>query len=299
MDIFGLKAIVLSGSKTASTTIKDALIPIYGYNSVLHIHHQKHMIDTLENVHKIPPNQIPDTIETIIKGNKNKPLLIISIYREPMMRTLSSYCQRLTPDIVQNVDKSICIFQNSRIDQLNFNEVHEKFINNSHLFDENYEPYEKIQLLYPFDPIKGYSIYEDKNVRWILLRFDQSHLWQDILRKHVDPRIVIPHSNKTIGGKNKPHATMYQQLKQNLRIPYDMFYHFVLRHMDRMNLMYYNKEKQAIFKNWSKYCDNTRRFYPEEALTKILKITDRNQVKRILDDAEIAKKNETLKPKYY
>lgn len=239
------KIVVFSGGKTGSMTLYNTFKK-YNINSY-HIHGC--------NGIKINPN---DTFFEFYDGpyyhpvtvSHNKDLLIISSYREPVSRMISSLFHSYTlfvPEI--NINDSI---------EINFEKIKNKlfdFMINKYYF-ELYHP--TIQLrdlnffdIYSrdFDKINGHSIYNFKNVTFIMLRFDKLKEWESIIAKYLNfPNFKIYPDNVT---ENKVYAKLYRYTLANLVIPVEYAKDLLMADINNLRFFYEEKDVRKIFEKYN------------------------------------------------
>jgi hypothetical protein len=202
---------ILSGRKTASTTLSKSFTALFPNVPVFHYH------------------IITGELELALKQKKK--ILIVNSYREPISRHVSSFFHYLdahVPEIytspVKSVEQTFPLIEKKMDALLQRREYNELF----HPF---------VDLPLPtlwFDPVQKYSFYSHDHMDILLLRFDAIDEWQAQIGNHFpDFRLVT--SNRT---ENKIHGNHYKYFKEH----YDYGKLEVLRELDKKMLDLYFRE---------------------------------------------------------
>lgn len=208
-----VRIIIYSGGKTGSTTLYKSFIKLYPVGAVLHCHNNHTRPYNLIDIYNTPRHNIPP---------HQRSLHIISSYREPITRNLSSFFQNihkhtnmttqqlqtlLIPDLVKlYVDKlTLKPFENyhphhpngndfSTIDNINIMSIPSQFISHNSTF----------------------QIYQGTHsfIRIVMLVFNHIDKWQQILQTHVNKKFILYPSNIT---HDKDIGTLYSSVKSYIQ----------------------------------------------------------------------------------
>jgi len=240
--LLDIKFFIIAGGKTGSSTLSASFI------NGLH----SHGTCELWCVYPYLRSQnitLKDLIDYSYYKQKKKPLLI-STYREPLSRTISSF--------FENINTYVDL---RKINNLGLMELIYFFNKNYLLNLENYHPFLDVNdfgnlniLNTPFDKNKGYQYYENDKVRALILRFDKINEWDTIIKTHLDD-IERNYYNFRIDNlsKNKWYYNLYCQFQQNYFVKSDTLDQKFKLHENLMNYFYNSTDIQTIKNSWIKY----------------------------------------------
>ena len=238
-----IQILIFSGGKTASTAIYKSFRQIN--LATFHTHCDLYTSLCLK---------LKMTIHEIIEAKRKEKLLIVSCYREPISRTLSSLFEQYkgifkikAPNAVQ----AMKIFN-----QIDNELIRRKFIEFLENGEESYHPnQEKGQHLgsyidiykLPYNKDQGYQIYETDKFKWIYLRFDKIGNFEKIVHENTKYKnFKLMNHNLS---KNKPYYEKYVQA-QKFSIPKNLLDLCFEREEKNLNYFYAPGEIEAIKKKW-------------------------------------------------
>jgi len=232
--INSIKYFVISGGKTGSTTLHRSIkhsFHSHGDHSIWHRYPQlkQHGIKMIDFV-----------LHT--KNRLKKKPLVVSSFREPISRTISSYFNNHVSPNDKNVNALI-----------------QRFITNEFISLENYYPmldtdiFGKLPDTFPAD--KGYLYYETEHTRVLLLRFDFINQWPNIIPQFLDHPSEFTFTPDNVSSK-KWYSNLYTQFKLKLRIPRDLL-DYKFRSAEFLCTYFYTQEEYEKIKEfWYKQSDN-------------------------------------------
>lgn len=229
--------LIYSGGKTASSTFSHSFKNIT--SSVFHTHGDYFTKTQLNS---------DLTIKGIINAKRNKKLLIISCYREPISRHLSTI-----------FEAGIFFFGLTNIDEindLNNDIIRDKFIEFLNEGTMNYHPHseyfvlnEYIDILeYPFNREQGFQIYETTLFKWIYFRFDKLKNAEQIIRDNTEYKNFKLLNNNT--SSEKEYSDKYQKFKKNVQLPNELLDLCFERDLKNLQYFYTDDEIKNIKDAW-------------------------------------------------
>lgn len=233
-----IEILIYSGGKTASSTL------YYSFKNInpqtFHTHRDKFTKKQLK---------LDITIDGIINANRNKKLLIVSCYREPISRHLSVVFEM---GVYYFGLKDI-----KEINNLDDNTIINKFYEVLEMGYMNYHPHSDETLnkyvyifKYQFNKEEGYQIYETPLFKWIYLRFDKINNFEKIIQEYTE------YKNFKILEQNistsKVYGDKYKNIKKNLKIPVQLLDFYLDRDLKNLQYFYTDEEIQKIKEEW---CD--------------------------------------------
>jgi len=231
---------VYSYPKVGSTSIISTLriFASHIYN-IIHIH-DENMLKVLGNINNV-------SVIEIIEYNKflGKDIFVIDIYRLPIERKISCFFEKIDTYHFNTNIENLNTYSIERIFE-RFNKIF-PFIGNG---DKYYDEY---NLLLPekFDFINKYLLIEKNGIKYIKLRLNDSHLWNNILSKllSVDLKIV-----KDYETNKKKVKDIYTNFISNYKLPNNFLY--ILNLCKYFN--YYNspEEINTYLNNWKNKLTN-------------------------------------------
>lgn len=227
------EVLVYCGAKTGSSTLRKSFREIN--HNTFHMH-----IDYLKDLFPIP--------KLISLKSKDNKLLIVSSYREPVSRHISSYFHAeklLTEDLDFLIKDFIDKITNNFVNQQKnrpYEAYHPHLENDRKNFD-NINIFEK-----PFNRERGFQVYESDKVKIIMLRFDKINNWEEIIKENTKYKnfVLIP-SNLT---SEKKSYQLYQKFCNEIVIPRDVLDIMYKFDQDNMNYFYTPQEQEQIKKRW-------------------------------------------------
>lgn len=220
--------LVCSGGKTGSSTLYESIkhyttrypdIAVFGATLT-----DRHTNETASRLMEVATTE--------------KRLLILTSYREPIGRMISSFFQNLEqhlPDLDTEKDdfETMVLKCTNRLDNyFDFQSLTQNYF-------ETYHP-----MGYPPEFIKDYLLLESPNVDIMWLRFDNIHLWKEQIRT-VLPTFDIVCSNVSA---QKSYSTLYTYIKNNYRNPKCQYLIESEKHMSQYYLT--QEEMDAITTHW-------------------------------------------------
>jgi hypothetical protein len=210
----------------------------------------------LENI-EIEKGQFKSFVRAYNKLNSKK-LNIISVFRNPLERHISSFFQWYGTRPLQRKElqhesetmifiKSVPELQRQFIDELQNDELHGKEESIEVLCGElNINP-RKL----PFDPDKKMGVYESKKIRIYLLRFDL--LFNDFEEtiSQITGR-TINQVNQNMGIE-KWYADKYLEFKKTLHVPDDIMRHVFEKRRKLINVFYPGEFDKLVLNAIEKY----------------------------------------------
>ncbi len=245
--IFNDKTIVLiyTMGKVGSSTVYNSLKKKNLYSKIFHAHFLS--ANWLENIlpksDKLFHNNIKigTDILNFIKEHPNYRIKVITLVREPIMRSVSDLFQNwkhLYNDIEQ-IDKEKL---KNHLEQLN----HDYTLN---WFDTEFKEFLNIDLYdLPFNREKGYEIYKFKDIDILCIKLEAlTEKGNLAIKEFLNKDIVLEPANKTMDKKGNSH---YRYLKENLKINKDEL--LKIYNSKYVTHFYSQEEIKGFIAKWSK-----------------------------------------------
>lgn len=242
-----LDYLVFSSHKTATQTLVNTLSE-NNYNC-MHCH-------VLNNIGLKEGAFEAYTIEYFLKHNKK--INIISVFREPIERHISSFFQWYGTKPLR--DKDVDSEYDTIIYKKTVKELHNQLIdeiNKQALVGEE-ESIEEIcrelkidigDLNYNYE--KDYSLYENDSVRLFLFRFDILIKNLDSLLTQITGKKILQHdSNKS---DDKWYRDIYSEFRESINIPHETISKVYYSRRDLIEIFYNNDYESVLYKAYSKY----------------------------------------------
>lgn len=242
---------IFSAHKTATQTIKLTL-----ENSdyeVIHCHHLKHL--------GLPEGSLQKVAADYHKSNKRQ-LRLISVFREPIERHISSFFQRYGSRAINRKDvatfqetiihsRPIPVLQAQLQDEIQSGSLRgmKESIDelcaelNIHISDLNY------------DESRGYGVYESSKIQLYLFRFDT--LIDDVERQlsHIAGR-PLEQVNSNI-SQNKWYLDIYREFKATFKLPDALIEEIYSNRQQLIELFYPGKHDLFLEKALNTYGEST------------------------------------------
>lgn len=231
--------------KVGSSSIYQSLRKEVPFADTFHIHHlSSHWL------HEILPTRhkksrvnigIGEEVLRCIKKNPNKRIKVITLTREPVIRSISNLFQNWQ-HLYDNIEDVSSEELKNHIESIDY----EYALN---WFDDEFFRYLNIDIYQlPFDTNKGYEIYELDNVDICCIKLEKlNEVGSKVLKDFLEMDLNLFTSNKSSdkGSKDK-----YGYLKENVKIDKD-----ILNQLYDSKYMqhFYSEEEIAKFKmKWSR-----------------------------------------------
>ena len=243
-----IQILIFSGGKTASSTLYWSFVKLNQF--ALQTHCDYFTAQCLK---------LDMTIHDIIEAERKEKLLIISCYREPISRTLSSLFEQYQGIFkiqANNEVQAMKIF--NQIDNSLIREQFIRFLKNGF---EDYHPncdklYKGQDLgsyidiyKYPYNRNQGYQIYETEKFKWIYLRFDKIGNFEKIIRENTKYKnFEFTNQNQNL-SQDKLYYEKYLQA-QKFSIPKNLLDLCFKRDEKNLNYFYTPSEINAIKEKW-------------------------------------------------
>lgn len=206
--------LIYTMGKVGSSSIYQSIKKQFPFADVYHIHHLSDywLNEVLPNrPHKSSRANIPIGKEAVrfIKRNPHKRLKVITLTREPVVRSISDLFQNWRR-IFDDIDKVDDIKLKNHIESLDYEYA-------TNWFDSEFFKFLNIDLYQlPFDKDQGYEIYELDNADVCCIKLERlNEVGPKVLKDFLDMDLNLFTANKSADkkGKNK-----YQFLKENVKI---------------------------------------------------------------------------------
>jgi hypothetical protein len=234
-----INVLIYSAPKTAGNTLQQTLI--YNGLKVYYTHSKSFFED------KFPgQNNIISLNEYIQKESKNKKLTIITIFREDLPRMISSFFESF--QYIHDSKKNIEDYEiNDLINIFNdllYKKTHFKF----NIINGFFELFPEEIKNFKFDHSEKYGIWENNNIRFIVLRYRDINKWPSILSNILNINIKnLVNENFT---ENKKYNNKYKEFIKNYRIPIDIYNKFIKDSFNiEMELFLTKDEKKTYIDN--------------------------------------------------
>jgi hypothetical protein len=226
-----IEVIVNSGRKTASASLFYSFVSILPVKNVLHVHYEL----SVPAVHRI--------IDIINQSRKQ--LLMVSCYREPISRHLSSFFQHMEEMLNMNIE-SILKLDASEICQLFIEHLEKNFFEANHPFSDHFKHnLNDINIFSKeFNKTKGFQIYETEKLRLIFLRFDKISHWESIIRENTQYKNFRLFENNLTSQKTT--AELYKKVCNQIVIPKKLLDNLFELENDNLEYFYTTEEIQKI-----------------------------------------------------
>ena len=238
-----IQILILSGGKTASTTLYNSFKRIN--SATFHTHHDEYTNFYLKS---------KMTIHDIIEAKRKEKLLIISCYREPMYRALSSLFEQHRK--LFKIEAETGTEAMNKFIHINNAIIRKKFIEFLKNGEESYHPNQDkgrhlgsyIDIYkFPYNKDQGYQIYETDKFKWIYLRFDKIGNFEKIIRENTKYKnFKLFSTNLT---KNKSYYEKYLQA-QKFSLPKNVLDLCFKRDEKNLNYFYARDEIKIIKDKW-------------------------------------------------
>jgi len=194
---------VYASGKTGTMTLYHSFNNLYNETiKSLHIHYEAHFLHY---------GVKPTAREIILHNMKNHDnIYIIDSYREPIERGIASFFQHLNIYIPE--------WSTMSIDELinKFNEMKCYTYDTYHSYHESFSIFGlSTDIKYDFE--RGYYMTKYENVTFLKLRLKDSHMWENIIQKNIDPKFKLINSN--IGELKGEEGKIYKLFKEKYKIP--------------------------------------------------------------------------------
>jgi len=238
-ELLNLDFLVYSSYKSGTQTLVKSL-----RNSDAKCRH----IHSLKNIN-LKKGSFQHVLNSYLVKN-NKKLNVISVFRDPLERHISSFFQSygtkpLRKKMVQDFTETI-IYQSS-IDQLQ-----DKFL--SELIDQSLEGFsDSLHEIFfelgisasdfKFNKKSKYGVFETENIKLYFLRFDLLfNDFENLLSEIAGIKIYQANSNKS---DDKFYKQIYEEFKKSLSVPNDVILNAYGSKQDLMKL-FYSKDVKSI-----------------------------------------------------
>lgn len=205
--------LIYTMGKVGSSSIYQSLKKEIPFADIYHIHHlSDHWLhEILPKGHKkfLPNIAIGEDVLRFIERNPNKRFKVITLTREPIIRSISDLFQNWE-SVYENINEVKAEELKSHIESLDYDYATNWF--NSEFFRFlNIDIYKL-----PFDKNKGYEIYEFENADVCCIKLEKlNEVGPKVLKEFLGMNLNLFTANKSTdkGGKNK-----YLYLKENVKI---------------------------------------------------------------------------------
>lgn len=241
-----VEIIIYSGGKTGSTSLFCSFNTVNEFK-VLSLHCDWQLANVASRCN--PPTQVY-TISDIINCNRPNKLLLVSSYREPIGRHISSFFQNIVIHMKMPMDqilsKNIQTVNDLIIKFLIENhEIYHPFLENDKKNFDGVNIYSKT-----FNKTDGYQIFETKKVKIILLRFDKIYNWEKIIKQNTKYKnFKIISENLT---SEKESYNLYKKVCQSIIIPKEVLDDIFTKEKINMEYFFTPKEIRIIKNKWYK-----------------------------------------------
>lgn len=186
----------------------------------------------------------------IVKSPRNRKLVIISSYREPISRHISAFFQGIRDLVGPNfMALPMHVITNRFIELVRANkwQDYHPFLENDRKNFDNVDIFAK-----PFNKEEGYQIFETDKVRIIQLRFDKMGNWEPVIRRYAEmPKFrLIPHNLTS----TKPEAGLYKRFCAELVLPKDVLDDLFSRSEKHLQYFHTPAEIAGLKQKWYGRC---------------------------------------------
>ena len=237
-----VRVIVYSGGKSGSTSLYEGLRTLVGKLCI-----QVHSNAAFKLIYRSAR-----TLNQLIadSASSSAPLYIISAYREPIGRHISSFFHNISQHTKLPLDRVLQMSTEQLLPyflaclEMGIEDYH------PHTEDKNVGGFGDINIyMTPFDKHKGAQVYSSpRGLVVVMLRFDRIDEWQTIIRNDTPfGDFVMPSSNQ---AKSKATAELQQRFLQEFKVPKTLLAKAFDR--DKRNLEYFMTadEIQEIQTKW-------------------------------------------------
>ena len=237
--------LIYTMGKVGSAGIYKSLKKELPYSNIFHVHFlSKNWLDNiLPNRNKLFHSNIKIGYDILnfIKKNPKKRIKIITLVREPIMRSISDLFQNWQHlyDDIETVDNQI--LQN-RLEEMN----HDYTLN---WFDSEFLEYLDIDIYkHPFNKTKGFEIYNFDNIDILCIKLESLNtIGQIALHEFLKMDIILESANKSADKKGKE---AYSYLNDNIKIKKEKLSE--LYNSKYVRHFYSNGEINYFIERWSK-----------------------------------------------
>ena len=216
-----IDVLVACGGKCGSSTLRETFLN----NNLrsIKIHYKK------DFEHQFKYDGLIDLIE---RSSKNKKLLIIDAYRNPIERKISSFFEHVGKHVsnykeINNIQTLINIFNNKYL-----NDIEEYHSINLIMDEYNIKHFEN------FDFKNRFIMKEHNNLVFIKILYSDIKRWDTILSYIFEKNIIMKNSNLT---DNKPIYNLYNEFKKKYKVPINYINNILI---NDENLKIYNTQKE-------------------------------------------------------
>jgi len=228
--------IIYSGGKTGSSTLYHSFKGVIGSERLFAVHNDFQLGGSVK-------------IADIFRQRKKKPVLIVSAYREPVSRHLSSFFQNIFMHLNTDLDHLLKMDIKFIMDELirimrnNFFELYHPFLENDKKNINGIDIFKT-----PFNKEKGFQVYRTPKVKLILLLFDKINNWGTIIRDNTQyKKFQLMPANLT---NNKETYSLYREVCDKIIIPTDLLDCLFLAEKTNMEYFYTPEQIDQIKKKW-------------------------------------------------
>lgn len=250
MSLMRIDYLVYSGHKTATQTIRMTL-HANGYRCT-HCHH-------LGNTDiRMDLDSFRRYLERY-KARNGKRLDIITVFREPVEKLISSFFQSHGTDAIQN--KYVADVSETILSRCSVRELQEKFIHDLDSGDIGRREtlYDICRALninvadLDYDEERGYGLYETERCRLFILRFDtliRDGRFEDVLSSITGKEI---HEQPSNVSDSKWYADVYSEFKASLEIPHTTVQKVYEARRDAIDVFYPGEYESLLDKAFERY----------------------------------------------
>lgn len=244
-----LEIFIYASGKTASTSLFESFKAL-NKNSI-HMHGTQYYLKYILKADLYEQFSMFDYINYLSKRKNN--ILVVDIVREPISRKISSFFQHLDrlPYVMQNFNsvENMQEYYLKNIDQLVdiFNTQFLLKKENYYGFDEYVADGVFIRKR-KFSHIKKRMHFKHNNKKYLIIRFDDIPLWNEIFRDIGYTDFELTNVNK---AESKNIATLYKAFKQNFMLTkqaLDILY--LKQHKKVLDIFYTPKEIASHYNKW-------------------------------------------------
>lgn len=240
IDVF-----VYASGKTGSTSVFEGFKQIK--KNVMHLHGSRYFAASILKMELDKEFKVLGYINYLTKYNKK--ILIVDVVREPIGRKISAFFQHLYRlSFIKNKFDSKTDINRYYLNNISklvelFNEYYLIQKENYYSFDEFTDDELYVRSL-PFNHLKKriYLTHNDK--RYLVIRFEDIKLWDNIFQDIGFSGFILPHENR---AEEKSISELYKKFKEN---------YFLSKEM--LDKIYYEDHKEVL-----------QQFYTEEELSKL------------------------------
>lgn len=235
-----INVLIYTGGKTGTTSLLTSFESLLGNNNVTYSHNDRYSKKVLK---------CPYLVKDIIDISRSNILTVISSYRDPVSRHISSFFQHIETltkqpfsEILKMPPFKICKLIVEKMNK-HFYECYHPFLENDRANIDNINIFDK-----PFNKEIGYQQYQTNKINLLILRFDKIANWEGIIRQNTKYKnFVLLSDNIT---KNKPIAPLYQQITEKIIIPHQLLDKLFDIEKKNMEYFYTQQEIEQIKKKW-------------------------------------------------